>query len=147
MHAQTTWNNRGNGSNFQKYHFFRILQLMLIVLRKNLQSFVVNVWLNICIFTSLIRLSNYWLFGHCPNRVIEIAFLIQSCSRHAIHPNVKMPSKQAKWCECLPHKRVIQGACWKESSASRVLDFTFTISKLLQQRNMKHNSQQCRTKK
>ena len=28
-----------NWLNFSKYHFFRTLQLMLIVLRKNLQSF------------------------------------------------------------------------------------------------------------
>ena len=134
-----------NWLNFSKYHFFRILQLMLIV--RILNSFVVNVWLNICIFTSLIRLSKTDYLNIAHVELLRLLFLSQSCSRHAIHPNVKMPSKQAKWCERLPHKRLIQGACWKESSASRVLDFIFTISKILQQRNMKHNSQQCRTKK
>ena len=58
--------------------------------------------------------------------------LIQSCNRHAIRANVNRP-----------RERLVQGKniCQKESSASRVLDPTFTISKPLQQRKTIFNKE------
>ena len=67
--------------------------------------------------------------------------MIQSCNRHAIHTNVNKPS-DTNICHANVSYKVRRMP--EKSSANRVLDPTFTISKTLQQRNTIPNGAETR---